>query len=1064
MALSIPDFWKLVVQSRLLSPAECQQAGAGFAAQMPGTADAAPLVDWLVKQRTITPFHAKVLLAGRPGPFIFGEYKVWDRVEKGRLAGLFRAAHQPTRQAVGLQFLSGDLTKDRDALSRFAARIAAAGKLRHSLLWSCYQLVDLGSYKFVAVAQVAGQSLDEILATKKPLPPVEACRVARFAAQALAELHKAGLPHGDIRPANIWLDTSGNVKLLHAPFVPEPQPRSKWPANRLASVADYAAPELWRDDRPADAAADVYSLGCTLYKLLCGRPPFADGDAAQKQQRHLEAAPAPLDKVNNSVPRALAQVVEHMLAKDPAKRYQQASQIIDALTPYVPPAKAAIPQEPATAESQAYEQSLRQPRAAAAAAAPAMAQPVAAGMPRATPVAAVPSAAFAGTPVAVAVPAARGNGHAMPVAQPVALAGQAMPLAQPRMSAPVAAAVMPGPQVAQAVPLGASPVMAVAAPMAAAAVSPTLEFAMETAETPASVGISTTRRLSAKRKRSNQMLMLSSLVVLVIGGVAVAALWPKLFGGSKAIPEGQAPDGTPVAAATNTSQKPVGEANPDKPKKKKKKKDGDGESGSAATTPPPDANAEKLLTLDEPMWSPPTKGPPLTLAYFPSGVQAYVALRPADIWKHSEGAKVLDALGPLGELAKTELQTMSGLPPEGIELAVFGLLETGPNSPPSIALVVHAARSIDLEEILSEWKNPAEESVGGFKVYRGQQQTYYLPAEGKEKVLVVCPFKESDTEAVKEWLDGTKGSPVLLPQFELLRRSSDADRLLTVLFMPDFFIKGGGKTLFAGPVERMIEPLKSFLLETDGAHYPRAAMFSAHLTSDDFFLEFRAHGTASEEPLLLAKSYRDRVGAFGNAFEDYSVRLNPQDYGKKLLLRFPRMLEQLGTHTVAAADDKQAIVRCYLPAVAASNLALATQLAVLEVPGAAGAAPAAVAGGGGAKTVADKLKGKITLSFPRNTLEKCMELFGEEIGAPVEIIGGDLQLEGITKNQSFGLDEKDKPAVDILKKVMIQANPAGKLVYVIKEKDGKETLFITTRAGAKKRGDKLTPDQEEEKK
>ena len=105
----------------------------------------------------------------------------------------------------------------------------------------------------------------------------------------------------------------------------------------------------------------------------------------------------------------------------------------------------------------------------------------------------------------------------------------------------------------------------------------------------------------------------------------------------------------------------------------------------------------------------------------------------------------------------------------------------------------------------------------------------------------------------------------------------------------------------------------------------------------------------------------------------------------------------------------------------------------------------------------EKLARRITLTFTRDTLEKSIQMLAEETGLPMEILGGDLQLEGITKNQSFGLDERDKPAEEILRRILANSNPDGKLVYVIRTKDGMETLEITTRAAAAKRGDTLPP-------
>ncbi|MCS5616960.1 MAG: hypothetical protein NZ658_03080, partial [Pirellulales bacterium] len=107
-----------------------------------------------------------------------------------------------------------------------------------------------------------------------------------------------------------------------------------------------------------------------------------------------------------------------------------------------------------------------------------------------------------------------------------------------------------------------------------------------------------------------------------------------------------------------------------------------------------------------------------------------------------------------------------------------------------------------------------------------------------------------------------------------------------------------------------------------------------------------------------------------------------------------------------------------------------------------------------------KLEEKITLVFAKDTLEKAIQLVSEEIGVPMEIVGPDLQLEGITKNQSFGLDERDRSARDVLATILAKADPAGRLVYVVRKEDDVEAIFVTTRAAVAKRGEKLPPGQE----
>jgi hypothetical protein len=108
-----------------------------------------------------------------------------------------------------------------------------------------------------------------------------------------------------------------------------------------------------------------------------------------------------------------------------------------------------------------------------------------------------------------------------------------------------------------------------------------------------------------------------------------------------------------------------------------------------------------------------------------------------------------------------------------------------------------------------------------------------------------------------------------------------------------------------------------------------------------------------------------------------------------------------------------------------------------------------------AKTAEAALGRKMSLTFARDTLEKSIQMVSEEIGLPIEILGKDLELDGITKNQSFGLEERNQTADAVLRAILARSNPDGKLVYVIRSRDGVESIEITTRAAAAKRKDPL---------
>ncbi len=344
MSVSIPAFWKLLADSRLLAPQQCQQLATDFA-QLKGSpteGSARPLAEWLVSRNVLSRYQTAILLAGRSGPFYYGDYKVYDRVDKGRLAGLFRAVHIPTGHPVLLQFLAGDIIRDPNRWAAAAQETLAASNIVSPFLPRYYEPVDLQTFKFVVLEDLRGVAVEDRLQGGR-LPPAEACRIVRMAAVGLAQMHAAGRVHGDIRPGNLFLDTTtpnhpGHTKLLYeAHQAPGPVNFADVdPAGRLAKMADYLAPELMQPGRAPDPLSDVYALGCTLYSLLTGNPPFAGGDLRQKFQRHATEAIRPLEAFGISPP--LSQLVPYLMAKNPGVRFQSAAMVAEQLAPLVDPA------------------------------------------------------------------------------------------------------------------------------------------------------------------------------------------------------------------------------------------------------------------------------------------------------------------------------------------------------------------------------------------------------------------------------------------------------------------------------------------------------------------------------------------------------------------------------------------------------------------------------------------------------------------------------------------------------------------------------------------------------
>jgi len=339
MAVTVDDFWKLLVESQLLTADHCRELNLSFG-QVKGAAqqsNARTLAEWLISQDLISRYQAKILLAGRPGPFVYGEYHVRGRVKKGPLAGSFLAAHAATRHPVTLVFLTGTAIQVPRLWAQIAERVRTYCETVHPHLVRCYELVDLTSFKFLVMEGLQGQAVDETLAAAGGrFAPHEACRIARQAALGLGQLHQCRLVRGDVRPASVWMEPGGNIKLPHNPVViPTAMDLNAFdPAQQLLQQADYLAPELIQQGKAPDVLTDVYALGCTLFTLLAGQPPFPGGSVSQKMGRHATEPIPPLD-TTFGVPQPIAQVVAYMMAKNPAVRYQTAGDVANALGQYV---------------------------------------------------------------------------------------------------------------------------------------------------------------------------------------------------------------------------------------------------------------------------------------------------------------------------------------------------------------------------------------------------------------------------------------------------------------------------------------------------------------------------------------------------------------------------------------------------------------------------------------------------------------------------------------------------------------------------------------------------------
>jgi WD40 repeat protein/serine/threonine protein kinase len=278
-------------------------------------------------------------------------YRLLEPLGSGGMGTVYKARHRLMDRVVALKVIHRRLLRHPQAAERFRREAKAAARLDHPNIVTAHDADEAGGCHFLVMEFIEGTSLAAVVAAGGPLGVAAACGCARQAALGLQHAFEHGMVHRDIKPQNLMLTPAGRVKVLDfglAHITGDPDPPAgdtteSIPAAALTRAStvlgtpDYMAPEQAAGPAAVDVRTDVYALGCTLYFLLTGRPPFPDGTADAKLAAHREQAPPPLTALRADVPPELAAVVARMLAKDPADRHQTPAAVAEALRPFAEP-------------------------------------------------------------------------------------------------------------------------------------------------------------------------------------------------------------------------------------------------------------------------------------------------------------------------------------------------------------------------------------------------------------------------------------------------------------------------------------------------------------------------------------------------------------------------------------------------------------------------------------------------------------------------------------------------------------------------------------------------------
>jgi len=324
-------------------------------ADVPKFDSAGAIATHLIGSDTITRFQAEKVLQGSGEELHLGPFVLLEQIARGDTCLVLKAFQPRLNRTVALKMIRPDILKLLPEAARRLDREALATAQLHSpYAVVLYDLYEAGGTSFLALEYLDGMDLAMRVYKEGALPVPVACEYVRQAATGLQHAHEAGLVHRDIKPAHLLVTgasaarsggnrfSGGVVKILdmgvaRVNWLPEPEGVVATNGTGVGiGTPDFVAPEQAKDASKADIRADIYSLGCTFYHLLCGQAPFANCEPEEKLVKHEREEPRPLEEVRPGIPAPLLGVVKRMMSKRPFERFETPQEVADTLAQLEP--------------------------------------------------------------------------------------------------------------------------------------------------------------------------------------------------------------------------------------------------------------------------------------------------------------------------------------------------------------------------------------------------------------------------------------------------------------------------------------------------------------------------------------------------------------------------------------------------------------------------------------------------------------------------------------------------------------------------------------------------------
>ncbi len=280
---------------------------------------------------------------GDPVNELIGPYRLTKKLGQGGMGAVYQAVHTKLDKVVAIKLLSPQSGLEAVAVERFEREMKAVGKLEHINIVRAMDAGEADGYHFLVMEYVEGRDVSQWVKARGPFSVGQACEIIRQSALGLHEAHSLGLVHRDIKPSNLFLTSKGVVKILDlglARLAEGTFNHELTQSGQCMGTPDYMAPEQWTNARDVDGRTDLYALGCTLFHLMTGRPPYGTSEhesLGSKVLAHTSGAIPDIRQLRPDLPADVQRILECLLNKDRKLRFATGGELAQALQPFCEP-------------------------------------------------------------------------------------------------------------------------------------------------------------------------------------------------------------------------------------------------------------------------------------------------------------------------------------------------------------------------------------------------------------------------------------------------------------------------------------------------------------------------------------------------------------------------------------------------------------------------------------------------------------------------------------------------------------------------------------------------------